>query len=72
MSDTVPAYGVFVLMPQSEPGRLDEATKECADVAELHAAIDQALEHGQWQAMCIVRGEDIPLMLQGAYPTPPT
>lgn len=70
MADVVPAFGVFVLMPDAEPGRMDMATRECADVAEMHAAIDEALAQGDWRAITVFRGEDIPRALDGAYPTP--
>lgn len=68
---TVPAFGVFVLLPGTELGRMDQAVREVADVAELHAAIDDAMAKMPWRAITIFRGEDIPRALEGAAgPTP--
>lgn len=70
MADSIPQFGLFVLLPDAVGGRMDQAVREAADVAELHAVIDAALVGMPWRAITIFHGEDIPKALEGAEPTP--
>lgn len=65
-------FGVFILT-KIEGGRMDQAVREFDSIDTALGEIRElvATERTEWKAITIIRGEDMPKMLEGAFPTPP-
>jgi hypothetical protein len=66
------SFGVFILT-RIEGGRMDQAVREFGTIDEALGTVREIVltQATEWKAITLIDGKDMPLMLEGAFPTPP-